>query len=255
MRALRLGAAIVAMAGGLQVGSASADGVIPRPTGPYIYVTPAAMPLAYDWTGIYIGGHAGAANSRTEWVYTGTLDDIEHSHTGFAGGAHLGLQKQWGSVVLGAEVAYTWIDQQETTGSALVADTSLESGVGSLLLVTGKLGVANDNMLAYAKAGYATGEVDFRTRVTSTGVLLTSSSAREHGWTAGVGLEYALWEHVIVGVEYDYVKLSVGTRDQVPTAAGPLGTQVTDAGVDIQSVTARLSVKLGVPRREVEPVK
>ena len=91
------------------------------------------------------------------------------------------------------------------------------------MLVTGKFGWAWENILASFKGGWATGDVDFRTTVTSTGALLTTSSSRENGWTAGAGIEYAVWDHVILGVEYDYVELNTGTRTQIP-AGGPVGT-------------------------------
>ncbi len=254
MRALKLGAAIVAVAAGLHAGSARADGVIARPTDPYIYVAAAAVPLTYDWTGLYIGGHIGAANSRTEFTYDGSINPVthlpegfEHSVTGFVGGGFVGLQKQWSWLVLGAEAGYLWMDQSGSTGSAFLVDTTLSSNVRNLFLVTGKFGWTWNNMLAYFKGGWATGDVEFRTGTTSTGALLTSSSGRENGWTAGAGLEYALWEHVILGVEYDYVQLNPGTRTQTPTLLGPAGTHV-NAGVDIQSVTARLSFKFGGSR-------
>lgn len=253
MRALRLGAAIAATAAGLCAGSAHADG--PPPSYPPGYTPAYAPTVTYDWTGIYLGGHIGAANARTQWTYTGSLDSVEQSNTTFAGGGHVGLQKQWNGLVVGAEATYTWMDHEETSGSLVIPDLSLTSSTTNLLLVTGKVGFANENMLAYFKGGYAMGTVDFRTSVTSTGVPLTSSSGREHGWTAGVGLEYALWNHIIIGVEYDYVKLNVGDRDQIATGAGPLGTQVTDAGVDLQMVTARLSFKFGGSQPEAVPAK
>ena len=121
----------------------------------------------------------------------------------------------------------------------------LSSNVRELLLVTGKFGWANENMLAYFKGGYATATVDFRTQVVGTLAPVDSSSSREHGWTAGAGLEYALWNHIIIGAEYDYVKLIVGNRSQIPAGGGAAVNQVTNAGVDIQSVTARLSFKFG----------
>jgi outer membrane immunogenic protein len=249
MRALRLGTAIAAIAAVLGVGSALADAPPSYPPG----YTPAYMPtVTYDWTGIYLGGHAGAANSRTEWSYSDIppvfFDAVEHSHTGFVGGGFAGLQKQWSVFVLGAEVGYLWMDQPESSASVVSPGNSLSSNVHDLLLVTGRFGWANENMLAYFKGGYATGIVDFRTKVTATGAPVDSSSGREHGWTAGAGLEYALWEHVVIGVEYDYVKFNIGTRNQIPAAGGPAINQVTDAGVDIQSVTARLSFKFGGSR-------
>ena len=253
MRALRLGAAIAAMAAGLCAGSAHADG--PPPSYPPGYTPAYAPAVTYDWTGIYLGGHIGGANSRTEWIYDltpGGFDALEHSHTGFVGGGFAGLQKQWSGYVMGAEVGYLWMDQPESSQSVADPGNSLSSNVHNLLLFTGKFGWANDNMLAYAKGGYATANVDFRSSVTATGALLAASSSREHGWTAGVGLEYALWNHIIIGVEYAYVQLNVSDRNLV---AGPPATQVTDGGVDIQSVTARLSFKFGGSQPEAVPAK
>jgi outer membrane immunogenic protein len=201
--------------------------------------------LEYDWSGVYVGGQAGAAFTEADWSYTGTLDTIKQSQTGFAGGGFVGVQKQWHHAVIGAEVGYLWAGLDQTSASALVADTSLSSSVKNLLVATGKVGYAWENALAYAKGGYATADVDFRTSVTSTGVVTTTSSGREHGWTAGLGLEYALRPNVIVGVEYDILHLSGGDRDQVPTPSGVAGTQVVGAEVDMQMVLARLSFKLG----------
>jgi outer membrane immunogenic protein len=248
-------AALVAAAGGLCAPAARADGLVVKPSDPYVYVAPDALPLVYDWTGIYIGGHLGLANSAIDWTYTdGVLfEDFSHVATGFTGGGFAGLQKQWSWLVLGAEVGYLWLDQPESTNSVNFADTTATSDVRNLLLVTGKFGWAYDNILAYFKGGWASADVDFRTRQTSTGALLTSSSERESGWTAGAGLEYALWQHVILGVEYNYIHFGTDTRAQVPTAIGPAGTTM-NGEVDIQSVTARLSFKLG-PRPEVLPAK
>jgi outer membrane immunogenic protein len=254
MRALRLWTATAAIGAGLLwAGSALADA--PPPSYPPAYAPVYAPTLTYDWTGVYVGGHIGGANATTKWTYTGSPEDVAQSHNSFVGGGHVGLQKQWSWIVLGAEATYLWMDQQESSVSGSLVDTSLSSNVRNLLLVTGKFGWAWENALGYFKGGYATGDVDFRTTMTSTGALRTSSSGRENGWTAGAGLEYALWNHIIIGVEYDYVKFNVGTRDQAPTALGPAGTQVTGGGVDIQTVMARLSFKFGGARPEPIPTK
>jgi len=258
MCALRLAAATAALLTGLGAGSALADEPpsYPRPYTP-VY-TPVYEPtLTYDWTGIYFGGQAGGVYSQIEWTYDGTGDSLEHMHTGFIGGAHAGVQKQFSWIVLGAEVSYLWMDQPESSTSVnpLFPDVSLSSNVHNLMLVSGKFGWAWENILASFKGGWASADVDFRTRQTSTGALLTSSSSRENGWTAGAGIEYAVWDHVIVGVQYDYVQLNTGTRTQTPTAIGPVGPTHTNGGVDIQSVTARLSFKFRGSRPESVPVK
>jgi outer membrane immunogenic protein len=279
MGALRFGfAAILAMAAGLPLGTATADGVVARPPDPYVYVPPEAVPLTYNWTGFYIGGNIGAANTEHSAVHDHILDPIvfpirsftserfgTHS-AGFAGGGFIGAQKQWSWLVLGAEAGYLWTDQSGTSVSALesailasnpgsgVDPTRVTSSMRDLFLVTGKFGWNWENILAYFKGGWANGEVDFRTSASISGALLTTSSGRENGWTAGAGIEYALWPHVIVGVEYDYVELNPGNRTQVAVGAGPVGTHI-HAGLDTQSVTARLSYKFGGFGLETVPAK
>jgi len=217
--------------------------------------------LGYDWSGFYLGGHAGGANASTEWtlpglgfITTGTIgfvqgDFIEHSATGFAGGVHLGWQKQWGNTIAGLELAYTGLNTDVTSHtSVLGVPVTRSSEVSNLLLVTGRLGYANDNILAYAKGGYASAEVEFDLRVSSLGIV-GSSSDREHGWTAGVGLEYGIRDNIILGVEYNFVHLEVDSRTVVPSVA-----IAKDAGVDLQSILARVSFKFGV-RPDVVPAK
>ena len=239
MRALRLGAATAAIGICLCAGAALADEPPPAPRYPPGYTPAYAPAINYDWTGIYFGGQVGGANSRIEWTYDLPTTAIEHSHTGFTGGAHAGLQKQWSWLVVGAEVSYLWMDQPESTGSPVFAGAALQSNVHNLLLVSGKFGWAWENILASFRGGWASGNVDFRTPLTGGGTAFTST--RENGWTAGASIEYAVWDHVILGVEYDYVELNPGGRIQ---SLAPVITHV-DAGVDIQSITARLSFKFG----------
>jgi outer membrane immunogenic protein len=203
--------------------------------------------LQYNWTGLYFGGALGVARSREEWSALGVVDVNRVDGTGFAGGGFIGLQKQWSWLVLGAEVEYLWAG---TSGSANLGansvlppfvNTSFKANLHDLILVTGKFGWNWENILAYFKGGWASGDVTYQT----TGSVTTSAGGRENGWTAGVGVEYALWPHVIVGVEYDYVApLSAGATTEVATAAGPLLISVSSR-TDIQSVTARLSYKFG----------
>jgi outer membrane immunogenic protein len=147
---------------------------------------------------------------------------------------------------------YSWADDKDTSRSALQPGIALTAEMKNLLLVTGKLGFAYENFLAYAKGGWASADVDFRSTLLCNCVLATSSSGRENGWTAGLGLDYALGPNISIGIEYDYVRLNVGARDQIAGPAGVAGNQVTDGGLDMQSVLARLNFKLG-PRPNDEP--
>jgi outer membrane immunogenic protein len=175
------------------------------------------------------------------------------SSNSFVGGGFVGLQKQWSWLVLGAEAGYLWMNPSVTTGVHLDStilgnnpgfDITASGSVRNLFLVTGKFGWAWENMLAYFKGGWASGEIESRIISTSTGTLLTTSNSRENGWTAGAGLEYALKEHLIIGIEYNYVEINPASRTQNPVPTDPF-RGVIQSGIDIQSVTARLSFKFG----------
>jgi outer membrane immunogenic protein len=236
LRLLALGTAIWA-SGGL---AARADG---RPE-PVIYTPkpPICCEVAYfgyDWSGFYLGGHAGVAFTASEWSILGP-GRIEHSASGFAGGAQIGLQKQWANIVAGIEVSYTGLDGDITSRTSFLgAPVTRSSDVSNLVLVTGRLGYAQDNMLAYAKAGYATADVELGFRLTGTATA-GSSSDRDHGWTAGVGLEYAIRDNIILGLEYNYVRLNVDER-----LLAPANVSAFDGGIDLQSILARISFKFG----------
>jgi outer membrane immunogenic protein len=253
MNALRLLLGTVMFVGGSL--AARADG---RPE-PVVYTAkpPICCEVAYygyDWSGFYLGGHAGVAFVSSEWTVPGlgviatgtgglidtTSEFLEHSATGFAGGVHLGWQKQWGNTVAGLELTYTGLNTDVTSHTTVLGvPVARSSEVSNLLLVTGRLGYANDNILAYAKGGYASAEVEFDLRVGAAGVV-GSSSDREHGWTAGVGLEYGIRDNVILGVEYNFVHLEVDSRTLVPSIA-----IANNGGVDVQSILARVSFKFG----------
>jgi outer membrane immunogenic protein len=240
-----LGAAATAAAMILFAAPAAADG-LPRGGArpdPYAHFLPDFAPV-YSWSGVYVGGHAGGAHASADWIFSAPRENFDETATAFAGGAHAGAQLQWGRAVLGAEVAYTWADLEVTAGSGLTPGVSHTAALENLLLVTGKLGYAFERYHAYAKGGWASADVDIRSSVAATGVVTTSSSAREHGWTAGLGLEYAVTDAIILGVEYDYVKLNVDARTQL-TPGGAVGGSVLDGGVDVQMLMARLSIKLG----------
>jgi outer membrane immunogenic protein len=245
MLALGLRAATAVIAIGILAGAAVADGMPsgPRPYTP-VYAPDLAPTITYDWSGIYFGGQVGGVNSRIDWNFRDAFtDSFEQSHTSFVGGGHVGLQKQWSLFVLGAEASYLWMDQPEASVSG-VAPVTASSNVRNLMLVTGKFGWAWENLLATFRGGWASADIDLRTSTTATGVLLTTSSERENGWTAGGSIEYAIWNHVVLGVQYDYVHFTVSDRLQIPVGGGPV-TARAGGEVDLQSLTARLSFKFG----------
>jgi outer membrane immunogenic protein len=115
--------------------------------------------LDYNWSGVLVGGHAAVAISNLDLSLT-PADSAEHSDTAFGGGLQVAFQRQWGRMVAGVEVSYTWVDLSDSNASVVSPATTFASSISDLLVVAGKLGYAQDRFLAFAKAGYASAEVD-----------------------------------------------------------------------------------------------
>ena len=192
--------------------------------------------LDYNWSGILVGGHAAVARSNLDLNLATPADGAEHGDTAFGGGLQVAFQRQWGRMVAGVEVSYTWVDLSDSNASAPSPGTTFASSISDLLVVAGKLGYAQDRFLAFAKAGYASAEVELRCSACGA-VGGVSTSDREHGWMMGIGIDYAMTDKIIVGVEYNWLFLDVDQR--------VLGTSTVDASSDVQTVMARLMLKFG----------
>jgi outer membrane immunogenic protein len=192
--------------------------------------------LDYNWSGVFVGGHAAVAISNLDLSLT-PADSAEHSDTAFGGGLQVAFQRQWGRMVAGVEVSYTWVDLSDSNASVVSAGTTFTSSISDLLVVAGKLGYAQDRFLAFAKAGYASAEVELRCSACGAGGVGASTSDREHGWMMGIGIDYAVTDKIIVGVEYNWLFLDVDQR--------VLGTSTADASSDVQTLMARLMFKFG----------
>src|SRR5262249_31070853 len=147
--------------------------------------------------------------------------------------------KQWGQAVVGAELSYTWADLAGTSSSSVIVGATRTSELNNLFLATVRLGATWQNMLAYGKGGYASADVAMRTSAADTFAI--SSSGREQGWVAGLGFEYGIRPDIIIGVEYDFIHLDFGTREIIQTL--PIATSITNGGVDVQTLLARLTFK------------
>jgi opacity protein-like surface antigen len=241
MKALRLLALATGLcAGGSLVANADGRPDVAYTPGPIPCAACESMYLGYDWGGVYVGGHLGMAFTGSESsILELGLVQFQHTASGIAGGVHLGWQKQWGNTIAGVEVSYTALDADITSHTrALGILVARSSDVSNLVTLTGRLGYAQDNLLAYVKAGYASADVELGLRVGDPIAAAGSSSDREQGWTAGVGLEYAIRDNIILGAEYNYVRLSVDDRVLAPTTF-----VAREGSIDLQSILARISFK------------
>jgi outer membrane immunogenic protein len=205
-----------------------------------------AATLPYNWTGFYVGGNVGGAWSAIDWTFFNgaSFESINQRSSSWVAGGQIGYLYQFNpNWVIGIEGSWSGTNLKDTSTSVAVDDRSRQSKITDLLLVTGRLGYASNTWLGYIKGGYANANVDFRTYVASTALTSTNSSDRDGGWTLGGGIEYAFNPYVSAGLEYNFVRLNVGDRNQAVTAGFVSPETVTNAHADIQTVWARLNVR------------
>jgi outer membrane immunogenic protein len=193
MRSVRSLVAVAALTCGLGQAAFAADMPAPMTKAP----PPAVVAALYNWTGLYVGVNAGYGWSNVRW--TGTRNNIN----GLAVGGQIGANYQVGSFVLGAEALWDWAS---ISGSRNPPGPVVRIGnrVNSVLLATARAGFAWNNVLLYAKGGFA--GVNDRARIT---VPPTARQRRWHGgWTAGLGVEYGFTPNWSLGLEYNYIDTS-----------------------------------------------
>ena len=230
---IAISAALLTLGGFLA--TASADGI---PKGPsrdrYVACCNDQEFKEYNWSGVFIGGHIAGALSQADWALTAPTEGFRHNDTSFGGGVQAAVQRQWGRTVVGVEASFTWIDSDASTPSLLAPGTTISSNVSDLIIVAAKLGYAQDRWLAFSKFGYAS--ADFTLQSTTAGIT-TSSTERQHGWMMGIGMDYAVTDRIILGVEYDWSFFSLDSRT--------LGARLASGSDDIQMITGRLMFKFG----------
>jgi outer membrane immunogenic protein len=198
---LALAAATVA----LGVTAASAADLGQRP----VYKAQPAPVAIYNWSGFYIGGHAGYAWGREEITdnITGVTGATDPS--GFLAGAQVGYNWQVGQWVFGIEGDWSWTNADGSTAIPGAIVTSEHNWYGT---ATARLGYAVDNWLWYVKGGAAWADADYSIAGVSVGETRS-------GWTIGGGLEYGLTPNWSAKLEYNYLDFG---KDSI---AAPIGVQ------------------------------
>ncbi len=223
-----------------------------------ILVAPSvAMP--FDWSGIYVGAHAGygfgetESNLKRQLGFSSPLGSLDVD--GFVGGVHAGITYQMTGFVVGLEADFGG----STVGGSGVDTNPLFVGPvhGTWDLewqgsVRARLGYAVDRLLVYGTGGFAYGNAAIKASVTSAGgggpataaaAAATTTSASEDkfltGWTLGAGLEYAFTDNLMARVEYRYTDLGEATY----SATTALGAGSASFGVTDSQVLAGISYR------------
>ncbi|RWO48592.1 outer membrane beta-barrel protein [Mesorhizobium sp.] len=159
---------------------------------------------AYNWTGFYVGGAAGAGASvhQIEVPPLGGLEFNGLGGEGVFGELNVGYDHDFGSWVAGVMVdaRYSGMTSElELPGGSINLDT--DYGFDVLARVGMKV---NESTLAYVLGGYSWQHFDLNASSPIGDILDWDSS----GFSVGGGLETAMSSNVTVGLEYRYSQFS-----------------------------------------------
>jgi outer membrane immunogenic protein len=208
----------------------------PAPVAPVAYA-----PEVYNWSGIYFGGHIGGGYASLSWtdLVPGMSNDT-FNDLGFLGGAQAGANVQFNRLVLGVEGDFSWTSLSgngtDSIGDKISTNTQWTS------TITGRIGAAFDRLLVYGKGGLALAQD--QSSLTDVGGNVSTTKQMRTGWTAGVGMEYALDDHWSAKIEYDY--LDFGSQ-ALNFTTPVLGSVTSNASLDVQEVKAGLNFRFNGP--------
>jgi outer membrane immunogenic protein len=201
-----------------------------------------------EWTGIYFGANAGygwgqyssnitftgagasgLTNPITGITPQGIIAPVagptelsgarvqgSGSPSGAIAGGQIGFNWQAGMFVFGAEIDGQWSGQENTFSTACgTGCTATESiKIRSLATGRGRFGLAFDWFMPYVTGGAAmvNGLNNLTMTVGGTTASFAPLSHTTLGWTAGAGVEVALWSNWSAKLEYLYVSANGATK-------------------------------------------
>lgn len=186
---------------------------------PTAYPAPAA-PQFYNWTGLYVGAHAGGGFSNLGVGSTGS---------GVIGGGQVGYNYQVNRWVWGIEADFAGSGVKNNLASLDTVFGSITANFNwnSLATVTPRVGYAFDNWLVYGKAGGAWADVSVSVNAFGLG---SSAGGTASGWVAGVGAEYAFRNNWSAKVEYDH--FGFGSDASIFSTGSSVGFDAIKVGVN-----------------------
>ena len=194
--------------------------------------------VLYSWAGPYVGIEGGYA-----WGHSNVSDvngynavspvgDFSYSPNGGVGNLYAGYNFQFDWFVTGVEgeVGYFGLDGSAQyppyVGVRTGADSIATTHAGWYGAITGRVGVAFQNFLFFAKGGYAiTGIKNSYTDSDPAGITLVSGTdtSNRNGWTVGGGVDYMITPNWVARLEYAYYDFGTASH----TALGSNGVSYT----------------------------
>lgn len=199
-----------------------------------IYAKAPAMVAVYNWTGFYVGAHAGYSWGTTGHDPIGPVLGTNYNISGGLLGAHAGYNHQFGNFVVGIEGDWDWNNLRGNDGGFGVTVDGMEGRWQAS--IRGRLGFAANNWLIYGTGGWSW----LNANVTKDIPANSSANATRGGWTLGAGAEYALSANWIARAEYRYASYN-------PTYYVLPGFDRNARRTDTHSAIIGISYKFGGP--------
>jgi outer membrane immunogenic protein len=198
-------------------------------------------PAAFDWSGVYIGGHIGGGWGYSSFADPGAQSILNTccllisstnnptaftngSGSSFLGGAQLGWMYQIQRLVIGGEVDWSAMNLRSSGSSTMTplvggGETSTEAlsvKTNWTATTTATVGLARDRWMIYSKAGAAFANNTYGANIAGVGGTFggpggtafsyaSTTTQTVAGWTAGIGLKWALTDNWFINAEYDYL--------------------------------------------------
>jgi outer membrane immunogenic protein len=210
---------------------------------------PPMVAAVYDWSGFYIGINGGGGSAHSCWdllVPAAVIGQGCHNSTGGTVGGQIGYRWQASSWVFGLEGQGNWADFSGSNVAPVGANpfggAVDRTRIDAFGLITGQVGYAWNNVLAYVKGGAAV--VSDKYDIFGPPALVASGNETRWGETIGAGLEFGFAPNWSVGVEYNHIFLD--DRNLTLSLAGvPVVTDRIRQDVDMGLV--RLNYRFGGP--------
>lgn len=213
----------------------------------YAESLPSQRMEASDFGGFYIGGFGGyalASDKHTAVTANPTFpagfNFNPQNYSGAAFGGHAGYNYQASNWVYGVEAEYSQPGTQGSTAtnSPLIAGytTINNNKVDWLNTLTGRIGYDWGGLLGYVKGGGAWAKVTGGSTLYNAGAMVTghqTKSLNVNGWVLGTGLEYRLTEHLLAGLEYNYVQYKKTTVVSQDKTFGLMETRIHDSNLQV----------------------
>src|SRR5215831_7152271 len=220
-----------------------------------------------DWSGFYVGGHAGVLGGHSAWSATqptgadlsGSLNlfspfDLFNGHGSHFAGLSAGYNSALPSrVVAGIEADVSFpgfLDASQSFSSTAIGAASYQDAVTMFGSVRGRIGYDANHRLYYATGGLAWTYDQFtRTQLgagpvvgTPDGTVETSFAGRI-GWTVGAGVEAPVVSGWTAKIEYLYSQFGTSA------VRFPLGGQKFESDLAMHQVRLGLNYQLGEPSK------